>query len=632
MIRTQAVISLVFALLLIATPLVAHAQLLWSGILDPSRAIDWSRTNPGVEGGIPNRTFICATLNPGTTSAQINNAIASCSGNAAALAAGGGVVFLNAGTYTLAAGVDFSGHSNVTLRGAGPDQTILIFTGAASCSGLGADVCVWDGVGSNPGGNLPNTATCTAGCIPGSTVVTLSNTTRLFVGGMLVLDQANDGADNGGIWVNDTTCCTEGGSPGRSVNGVHYNQHQHVRVTAINGNVVTITPGLYMPTWRASQNPGAWWPGSHIEKAGIEAMTLNHTNTGGPSICSGGVPCSGIIFLAAHNSWVKNVKSLSPNRNHIWLHSGVSHIEIRDSYFYGTRNAATVSYGIEPFYTTDNLVINNIFQHMPNAIVAGAMVGTVFAYNYAFDHFYSNPSGFMQAEYMAHDAMAAFNLYEGNDSNGIFTDAIHGTNALGTMFRNRLSGWEPGKTGQTNAGINDAYNRAYNWVGNIMGTVGYHTIYQANSDQAIWIIGFKGGAAGSFDPIANSSLLRWGNYDTVNATVRWLTSEIPIASIPFVNGNPLPANHNLPASFFLSSRPAFWVTPWGTPAWPPIGPDVTGGSSVVGPGGFAYKIPARLCYENSPKDVNGILTFNAGNCYSQQSGTAPAPPLGLIVQ
>src|SRR2546422_3693888 len=67
MIRTQAVISLVFALLLIATPLVAHAQLLWSGILDPSRAIDWSRTNPGVEGGIPNRTFICATLNPGTT-------------------------------------------------------------------------------------------------------------------------------------------------------------------------------------------------------------------------------------------------------------------------------------------------------------------------------------------------------------------------------------------------------------------------------------------------------------------------------------------------------------------------------------------------------------------------------------
>src|SRR2546422_7394066 len=40
---------------------------LFRSILDPSRAIDWSRTNPGVEGGIPNRTFICATLNPGTT-------------------------------------------------------------------------------------------------------------------------------------------------------------------------------------------------------------------------------------------------------------------------------------------------------------------------------------------------------------------------------------------------------------------------------------------------------------------------------------------------------------------------------------------------------------------------------------
>src|SRR2546427_8894982 len=140
MIRTQAVISLVFALLLIATPLVAHAQLLWSGILDPSRAIDWSRTNPGVEGGIPNRTFICATLNPGTTSAQINNAIASCSGNAAALAAGGGVVFLNAGTYTLAAGAGVRRHRKVAPRGGGPPPARLFLAAAASRSGRGAGV------------------------------------------------------------------------------------------------------------------------------------------------------------------------------------------------------------------------------------------------------------------------------------------------------------------------------------------------------------------------------------------------------------------------------------------------------------------------------------------------------------
>ena len=31
-----------------------------------------------------------------------------------------------------------------------------------------------------------------------------------------------------------------------------------------------------------------------------------------------------------------------------------------------------------------------------------------------------------------------------------------------------------------------------------------------------------------------------------------------------------------------------------------------------------FKIPAQVCYENSPKDGNGVLLFNAGICYPQQ--------------
>src|SRR5437879_6900286 len=34
----------------------------------------------------------------------------------------------------------------------------------------------------------------------------------------------------------------------------------------------------------------------------------------------------------------------------------------RSSYFYGTKNAASQSYGVESFMTSDDLVINNIFQ------------------------------------------------------------------------------------------------------------------------------------------------------------------------------------------------------------------------------------------------------------------------------
>jgi hypothetical protein len=86
--------------LLLITPGVVQAQP-WSGILSVSRATDWSQA--GVAGGIPNRTTLCATLNPGASASQINSAIAACPS--------GQVVFLNAGTYNLSAGLTFSSRS-----------------------------------------------------------------------------------------------------------------------------------------------------------------------------------------------------------------------------------------------------------------------------------------------------------------------------------------------------------------------------------------------------------------------------------------------------------------------------------------------------------------------------------------
>src|SRR2546428_13977349 len=89
----------------------------WSGILDPSRAIDWSHA--GIPGGIPSRTAICASLDPSSTASQIDAAIAACPPDQ--------VVFLTAGTFTLSAGLNMK--SDVTLRGAGAARTKLVFTG-----------------------------------------------------------------------------------------------------------------------------------------------------------------------------------------------------------------------------------------------------------------------------------------------------------------------------------------------------------------------------------------------------------------------------------------------------------------------------------------------------------------------
>src|SRR5207247_76102 len=94
----------------------------WSGILDPSRAIDWSHA--GLPGGIPNRTTICASIDPGSSAAQIDAAITACPADQA--------VFLSAGTFALSAGLNMK--SGVELRGAWRKRTRLVFTGTTQCA------------------------------------------------------------------------------------------------------------------------------------------------------------------------------------------------------------------------------------------------------------------------------------------------------------------------------------------------------------------------------------------------------------------------------------------------------------------------------------------------------------------
>ena len=238
--------SLPFLAILLCLSGALHAQP-WSGIISPSRAVNW--TTAGVVGGIPNRTTICATLNPGATATQISSAIASCPS--------GQVVFLNVGTYNLTSGIVIANKSNVTLRGAGPDKTFLSFSGIVNCQGMNADVCFENGDASWTGGPS-NTANWTAGYAKSTTQITLSNTSNIIPGQtVLILDQLDDSSDTGAIYVCETAgvCAQEGPSGSGRANR---QQQQLVKATAVSGNTVTISPGLYMPNWRSGQSPGAW--------------------------------------------------------------------------------------------------------------------------------------------------------------------------------------------------------------------------------------------------------------------------------------------------------------------------------------------------------------------------------------
>jgi hypothetical protein len=187
---------LLFACLMIPVP--AHPQA-WSGILDPSRATDWTKS--GITGGIPNYTHVCSTVSPsGDTTGSvdrtnINNALSSCA--ASASSSSPQVVLLAAGTFYANADVGPpAGSNDLVLRGSGPDKTIIKWVGtSAACGrGSGVDLCIQ---GNNKGQESGTTAWNGTDHSIGtysqrSSVLDLASTSALAAGMIINLTQRDD--------------------------------------------------------------------------------------------------------------------------------------------------------------------------------------------------------------------------------------------------------------------------------------------------------------------------------------------------------------------------------------------------------------------------------------------------------
>jgi hypothetical protein len=655
-----------------------------AGVLAPGRFSGWSA---GVIGGIPTSRTQCTTAacqtvttsGASSTSAQINSALSSAPANT--------YVLLPAGTYSNATGcITFGGASNVTLRGAGANQTFLAPTSSSGCGGSIGMIS-----GGNSAGSPQNGPVTVSGNVSqGATTVTLASVPNLVIGNPMILDQLDPTCDNGGIFVNGTGSgysCT-GTAPGLNGpysedgggNGIRggsgcgssptgcYHQQQIVMVTSCNGvttvgttcsgtNVqVGFYPGLHMPNWSTS-NMFAWWATKPLQADGVEDLSVNSANNSG---------ANSIEIENCQGCWVKGVTSQQSSEAHIQLlYANLA--TIKNNYFFLTQNTTTVSYGVECFSCSDSLIENNIFQAVTTPQMNnGTSTGNVWGYNFTINDFYTSSAGYSIPAHGDHAAGSDTNLAEGNISNGITGDNIHGTANMMTFFRNYYSVepecWDSGSSyssatyGACTGGITImqvyAFHRFYNLIGNVLGTSGHTTTYcngttsctggyTANNTN---VLGVGYGNTVSNDANTVATIMLWGNADPVTGygSPRFNCSEVPLFpaqgaatssmyGVQFPYLNPCPASQTLPASFYYSSKPSWW--PSGKP-WPIIGPDVTGGN-VSGVGGLAYTNPAEDCYLNvmggSVDGTSGVLSFNESSCYSTSgSGSqSPNPPTGV---
>jgi hypothetical protein len=471
-------------------PMLAHSQA-WSGILDPSRAIDWSTA--GIPGGIPSRSKTCATLNAssygnGSTDATsaINSALKSCPS--------GEVVSLSAGTFLMKGNVLIPG--NVTLRGQGADQTILNAMGTVG----GAVVHMGAAAGSFP--SLSNQVSITSQNSKGDTSITVSNATGITAGTMLMISELNDNTNKHvTIWGDEGNCSFCATYPafwnGTRVAG------QIDRVTNVRGTTLTLEQPLFsayresLPDWQASTgyplgaaihpstqpthvytqatnntvNPftcttsskppafatdgstvadgGCSWKDqgaatdtfpvavhfTAVSGSGLEDLQIYQNNTG----YSGGA----VTLSECANCWVSGVETNYAD-GFILLDSVGYHNEIVNNYL---SNAFTHTSGTDSVpligggFTTGDLLQNNILERLGGGVfVQGGSSGNVIAYNYAIGGLGAGALNVMPQEWNSHQAHPEFNLWEGNVGTAMKFDSIHGSNGYQTIYRSWMRG------------------------------------------------------------------------------------------------------------------------------------------------------------------------------------------------
>jgi hypothetical protein len=566
-------------------------------IIPSDRRITWEG-NVGIPGGVPNRTTVSATLNSaaygnGTTDAT--NAIQTALNNCPADQA----VLLSAGTFRINTSLRIP--DNVTLRGAGPSQTILDSRGTGTAViNFGQDATPYKA----------NSLAITGGTSADSTSITLASATGITAGMYLLITE-----------LNDTSFVTIKGGEGSCTwcdGGIGWNGTrtlgQIVEVTSVSGTTIGIVPPLYI-TYKAALSPLATPFAAGAKYAGVEDLQVYMNNTG---------YTSNFLMNGSAYCWVKNIESNYTDGDHFrafWVYR----CEIRDSYFHDAYHHTPGQTDADVFIADKSsglLIENNILRRMHVSIMLNwGAAGNVIGYNYSANDFDENAYNVVMGDFSMHGSHPMFNLYEGNIATSFHPDGIWGSNSHNTLFRSWLKGTTKickplvGRGAersdstwwacQANRAINvDFAGRYYNIIGNVSGSDDLLQLTSYNNgtrripvvsmiiapqyrsyDGTTYCFCFgyseanDDGTSGNYpedNTLPYTTALLHGNYDYASDSTKW---------------DPSISDHTLPASLYLPAKPAWW----GTMPWPPIGPDINP---------MTNKIPAQVRFESGLNVIN----------------------------
>lgn len=471
----------------------------------------------GVKGGIPNRTTIYTTLNPGATAGDINTALAACPS--------GQVVLLSAGTYNLSGGVDVA-KDGVTLRGEvdtnGVPTTILNWTAipGGACITVGIE-SGWDTSDSTKWTTLD----VSSGVSRGSTAITMASAPGISVGQIAWLT-APAGGNVTGDGFSDFF-----GTPARPFS-------QCVKILSKSGSDLTFEPpinadylsGTIRLHWRGTSNT--------ISQSGVENLSLTHSNS-----ASGDY----VKVIGTEECWVKNVKTYSVEQDqyHVYVYTSYR-TEIRHCDISHMVSLGSSTYCMVVQQSHSLLIEDNYFHDCPNVMPMFGMGGSMFAYNYCSDMPYTG--GFLSQIVFFHGSHNHYNLFEGNWLPRVYHDTQPGSRN-NVWLRNRILGWDPADGGKTNDAFYAEAGHANMVVaGNVMGKAGLMDRYNNTT-------GFpQEGIFGIEDAGDDATLLRLKNWNAFDSAIH--------------TGEELAAGQALPNSYMYTSRPAF------AKFWPNIDPDL----------------------------------------------------------